>query len=126
MRNLARNQQKIYYKLYHGTEEIVNDEGYATGNQRPIYGELNSVDISVSANKGNTEATAFGTNLDYDKTLSTADTNCEIDENTILWIENDPNKAITPDPYDYIVLRKAKSINQVLYAIKKVDVSNNG
>lgn len=125
MRNLKRNQQKIFYKLYISSEEIIDDDGNVTGLSSPIYGDLKSLDISVSANKGTTEATAFGTDLDYDKTLSTADTACELNENSILWIDDaDPNKAIEPDPHNFIVLKKAVSLNQVLYAIKKVDVSN--
>lgn len=122
MRDLARNQQTVYYKLYLGETEIIDTDGNSTGNYAPTYGELKNLKISVSANKGDTEATAFGTALDYDKTLSTADTSCEIDENAILWLEDADPTSQTPDPYNYIVLKKAKSINQVLYAIKKVDV----
>ena len=124
MRDLKRNQSKIYYKLLVDQEEIRDDDGNATGNFEPIYGELKSLDISVSANKGTSEAEAFGTSLDYDKTLSTANTSCEIDENTILWIDIDPSGEINPPSHNFIVIKKAVSLNQVLYAIKKVDVSN--
>lgn len=124
MRDLLRNQSLVYYKTVTGKEEIIDEDGNHTGLYDPIYSELKAMMISVSANKGTTEAEAFGTNLDYDKTLSTSNINCELDENTILWIDADPTSDINPDPYNFIVRRKAKSINQVLYAIKQVDVSN--
>lgn len=125
MRDLQRNQSLIYYKTLIGSEEIIDDDGNATGDSRLIYSDLKAMMISVSSNKGTTEADAFGTDLDYDKTLSTANTSCEIDEHSILWLDGaDPTNAITPDPYNFVVVKKAKSLNQVLYAIQKVDVNN--
>ena len=126
MRDLKRNQSLIYYKLLVGKEEIVDDDGNATGDFNLIYGDLKSINISVSASKGTTEADAFGTDLTYDKTLSTADLGCELDENSILWLDGaDPTSELNPDPYNYIVKKKAVSLNQVLIAIQEVDVSAN-
>jgi hypothetical protein len=83
------------------------------------------LNISVSANKGSTEADAFGTDLDYDRTLSTADLSCDIDENTVLWLDDaDPTAVLNPDPYNFYVVKRAKSINQIVFAVKAVDVSN--
>lgn len=124
MRNLARNQRLIYYKTLESKEEIIDDDGNATGDYSLTYSELKSLNISVSADKGTSEADAFGTSLEYDRTLSTADTSCEIDENSILWIEADPTTSIEPAPHDFIVKKRAPSLNQVLYAIKAVDVRN--
>ena len=123
MRDLKRNQKLIYYALYTGETEIIDDDGNLTGDFKPTYGETKAMFISVSANKGTSETDAFGTNLDYDRTLSTANLSCEIDEHSILWLDGaDPTDENSPDPYNFVVVKKATSLNQVLYAIKQVDV----
>lgn len=125
MRDLQRNQTLIYYKMLVGKEDILDDDGNITGDYNPIYGDLKAMMISVSANKGTTEADAFGTGFDYDRTLSTANTSCELNENSILWLDGaDPTSALNPDPYNFYVKKKAPSLNQILYAVKKVDVTN--
>lgn len=75
--------------------------------------------MCVSPNKGSTEVYQFGTLLDYDRTMTTADTKCEIDEDDILWIGD----VDTDGPYNAIVKMKAKWKNSVQYAIKHVTIS---
>lgn len=115
MRTLKRNQQTIKYALYLGREEIIED-GYRTGQYRNSYSDPVTMKAYVTANKGEAQAEAFGTSLNYSRILYTDDVNCPIDENSILWING---KAIQ----DYVVVRKAKSLNSIAYAIKEIDVS---
>ncbi|MGN0620553.1 MAG: hypothetical protein ACI4I9_01695 [Porcipelethomonas sp.] len=120
MRDLKRNQTKIFYRMPKGLAEEKDDYGNVLGSFSPVYGELKSLRISVSANKGTVSEEIFGSLLDYDRTMSVSDADCEIDENTVLWI------GITPDkPYNFIVRRKAASINSTVYAIKQVTVGEN-
>lgn len=119
MRSLLRNQQPVFYKLYEGKEEITDEYGNATGSFLPIYSALKSAMLCVSPNKGNSEVEQFGSLEDYDRTMTTADSKCEIDENSVLWIDG----ADTDGPYNYIVKRKAPWKNSVQYAIKQVSVS---
>lgn len=119
MRNLLRNQQPVFYKLYEGQEEIVDEWGNPTGSYVPIYSELKSTMLCVSPNKGNSEVEQFGSLEDYDRTATTADTTCQIDEDSVLWVDG----ADTGGPYNYIVKRKAPWKNSVQYAIKRVKVS---
>ena len=72
MRNLLRNQQPVFYKLYEGQEEIVDEWGNPTGSYVPIYSELKSTMLCVSPNKGNSEVEQFGSLEDYDRTATTA------------------------------------------------------
>lgn len=60
MRSLLRNQQPVFYKLYEGQEEIVDEWGNPTGSYVPIYSELKSTMLCVSPNKGNSEVEQFG------------------------------------------------------------------
>ena len=119
MRSLLRNQQPVFYKLYEGQEEIIDEYGNPTGSYIPIYSALKSAMLCVSPNKGNSEVEQFGSLEDYDRTMTTADPNCPIDENSVLWVDG----ADTDGPYTHIVKKKAVWKNSVQYAIKKVSVS---
>lgn len=119
MRSLLRNQQPVFFKLYEGEEEIIDMYGNPTGSFIPIYSELKSAMLCVSPNKGYTEVQQFGTTLDYDRTMTTADANCQIDENAVLWIDG----ADTDGPWNAIVKRRAPWKNSIQYAIQKVTVS---
>lgn len=119
MRNLRRNTQPVFFKLYEGEEEIIDQYGNATGTYVPIYGELKSAMLVVSPNKGATETEQFGSLMDYDRTMTTADTRIEIDENAVLWVDG----ADTSGPYNYRVTKRAPWKNSVQFAVKQVTVS---
>lgn len=119
MRDLRRNQQKVFFRLYEGQEEIKDQYGNVTGNYKPIYGPLKSAMFAVSPNKGNSEIKQFGSFADYDRTMTTADTSCEINENAILWVDG----AGTKQTHNYIVQKRAPWKNSVAFAIKRVMVS---
>lgn len=119
MRDLKRNQTVIYYRMYKDNTEILDEYGNFTGQFKPRYGKLKAIAVSVSANKGNADSQQFGSLLDYDRVLLTANLDCEIDENTVLWIDG----ADTEKPHNYIVKRVARSLNQVQIAVKRVTVS---
>ena len=116
MRDLKRNQQTIWYSLLNvstGEDEWGNTEDIKT------YGEPIPMSITLSANKGEASEQAFGTNLDYDREMSTHDMSCPIDEYTHLWIDG----RDTDNTHNYIVKAVSKSLNCIRYAIKKVNVS---
>lgn len=120
MRSLLRNQQPVFFKLYEGEEEIVDEYGNPTGSFLPVYSSLKSAMLCVSPNKGNSEVQQFGSLEDYDRTMTTADTNIKIDENSVLWVDG----ANTEGPYNYIVKRRAPWKNSVQFAIQQVKVSD--
>lgn len=119
MRSLLRNTQPVFFKLYEGEEEVVDEYGNPTGSYRPKYGELKAALLTVSPNKGRSESDMFGTLEDYDRTASTADTRCEIDEDSILWVDG----ADTSKPHNYTVSRRAPWKNSVAFALKRVEVT---
>ena len=116
MRDLKRNQQRIWYSLLNvsaGTDEWGNTEDIKT------YGEPIPMNITLSANKGEASEQAFGTDLDYDREMSTHDMSCPIDEYTRLWLDG----RATTDTHNYEVVAVSKSLNCIRYAVKRVDVS---
>lgn len=120
MRSLLRNQQPVFFKLYEGEEEIVDEYGNPTGSFLPVYSSLKSTMLCVSPNKGNSEVQQFGSLEDYDRTMTTADTKVAIDENSVLWVDG----ANTDGPYNYIVKRRAPWKNSIQFAIQQVKVSD--
>ena len=121
MRNLARNCATVFFKNLVGTEDTYDEYGNNVGSPAKVYGELKSCEMSISGNKGNAENQMFGIDLDYDRTLSTADMTCEIDEYSVLWLDG----ADTSGMHNYIVKKVAPTLNQIVYAVKRVDVSAN-
>jgi hypothetical protein len=116
MRDLKRNQQTIWYSLLNvstGEDEWGNTEDIKT------YGEPAPINMTLSGNKGEASEQAFGTDLKYDREMSTHDMSCPIDEYSHLWLD-----GRSPDEtHNYIVKAVSKTLNCIRYAIEKVDVS---
>lgn len=116
MRDMRRNQQTVWCSL----RNVVTDTD-EWGNTVDIkdYGKPIEMYMSVSANKGSITAQAFGSDLNYDREMSTHDMNCPIDEYSRLWLDG----RKTTEPHNYVVVAVSKSLNCIRYAIRRVDVS---
>lgn len=119
MRNLLRNTEPVFFKKYLGREEIIDEYGNATGSFVPVYSEFMSAMLCVSPNKGTSEVEQFGSFDNYDRTMTTANKSCPIDEDCVLWLDG----ADTTGPYNYSVIKVAPWKNSVQYAVRKVTVS---
>ena len=118
MRSLNRNKRLAYYALHTG--EIANRDEYGneTGESTPTYGKIEALRVNVSAASGEEAIQAFGSFTGYSRTMFVADNACPINENSIIWFGVTP-----PAPHNYIVVRKADSVNGVLYALQEVTVT---
>lgn len=116
MRDLRRNKQRIWYSLLNLS--TASDEWGNTEDVK-IYGEPLPMYISISGNKGEVSSQAFGTDLEYDREMSTSDMSCPIDEFSHLWLDG----RSPEDTHNYIVTAVSRTLNCIRYAIKKVDVS---
>lgn len=118
MRAVRRDLKTIYYSLYLGeTDEV--DDGLYTGDKIKSYGDPVEMKINVGVARGSSVIELFGNDVPYDKTLITHDLNCPINENTVLWVDKTP----TDGSFDYIVQKVAKGHNNITYAVRKVNVS---
>ena len=124
MKALKRNQQTFYYALYTGMTDVVDASHYKTGEKTKTYATPVSMKANISPARGYADVEIFGKDLEYTKTICTDDMNCPITEESVLWIDKSPfgnNNTITP--YNYVVTQIAKSLNNIMYAVRKVEVS---
>ena len=123
MRILERNKSSFWYLLYKGIEVVTDEYGNETGETTVLYGDAVEMRANVSAATGNAQVEQFGSFTGYDRVIVTDDLSCPIDENTVLFLDKDPEYDGTKPLYDYIVKRVAKSLNSISYAVSKVSVS---
>lgn len=123
MKLMKRNLNPVYYCLYADRVPLLDDDGNETSEQRIVYGEPVKLMCSVSPATGYAQANMFGNLESYDKVLITDDMTCPIDENTVLFVDKEPEFRDGKPIFDYTVRRVAKSLNAISYAVSKVKVS---
>lgn len=112
MRNLKRNEKQIYYANL--TDTIT--DGW--GNNGKEYGSPQPFRLSVSVERGTSEPDGYGNSLNYTREMVTHDMTCPINEYSRLWIDR-----ATSEPYNYKVKRVSRSLNCIVYALERVEVS---
>ena len=139
MRTLKRNQRPFYYCLYKEEIPILNEYGNEQGERIVVYEDAVEMTANISQATGQSNTEQFGNLENYDKVLVTDWIDCPIDENSVLFIDKEPEwkdaeyneqTAITVTGatvkvpvYDYTVRRVAKSLNSISIAVSKVKVS---
>lgn len=138
MRSLKKNQQKLWYSTYANqitiyerdeNGEIIYDE--IDGEQIPRikceragYNNPVSFYANISAAKGTSDSEVFGVSLDYTKTISTCDMTLPLSETSLIWFETEPkynaDGTVDSNSADYSVVAIARSLNNVVCAIKKL------
>ena len=79
---------------------------------------------NISPATGVSQVEQFGKELKYDKVIVLDDITCPIDENSVLFVDKQPEKDDDGNLlFDYIVKKVARSLNSVSIAISKVEVS---
>ena len=124
MKVMERNKRTFWYCLYDRKEPIVDEDGNETGEEQIVYKPAQSLRANISAASGSSQVEQFGNLAGYDKVIVLDDTSCLIDENTVLFIDKEPEYDDDGKPlYDYMVKRVARSLNSVSIAVTKVSVS---
>lgn len=138
MRSLKKNQQKLWCSTY--ADQITIYERDSDGNvvydeidgerfpriiaEKAGYSEPVSFYANISAAKGSSDSEVFGVSLDYTKTISTSDMTLPISETSLIWFETEPtyndDGTVNEASADYSVAAVARSLNNVVYAIKKL------
>lgn len=106
MRNCKRNRRKMYYALYDSKKMIYDDEGDPTFEYEEGYDNPVEFEASLSAGKSESEHSPFGNDVNYDRTILSFDMELPIDENSLIWVKNEPEYdegKVVPDSADYKV-----------------------
>lgn len=119
MRCLRRNQREFWYALPDGEEEIVNAQGFRTGERRMTFEEPVSMMGNISPARGAAYPELYGLEMPYDRVLVLDDPDTPITETAAVWVRNDPT---TDAPHDHIVIRVGRSLNSAVIALKEVKV----
>ena len=137
MHVLNRNKQDLYYANPTGMTYATDGNGFKTGEKTITYGTpvkvRMSMAISSGANnlgsQGMAEVEPFGIITGYTHRAITEDLNCTMDEESRVWYGITPTRIVTIDgveteesvPHNFVVVRKSKSLNHLIYYLKEVD-----
>ena len=122
MKLQKRNLKPVYYAKYEGQTPILDSDGYETGEYKIVYSSPKMVMANVSPGTGYIKHMPFGNLPSWDRIIIVDDIYCDMDETSILAIDEGIDPSFDPDAlaYEYTVTRKALSLNYVAYAIKKM------
>lgn len=127
-----RNKVTIYFANNIGDTMLTDSSGDLTLEYAQGYENPRKLRINVSEAKSRMDRLAsttyidpYGLELGYNKVLATSDMNNGIQDGAIFWIDRLPvlkNDGSTETPFDYECVQIKKSLNNILIAVKKVDV----
>lgn len=125
MRTLNKNTQTVYYALFAGKTEGVDQYGNRTGEYTITYSPPMMARMNISAARNNSDLAPFGIDVNYDYTIVIDDVTTPIDTSTIFWVGKTPdtNGEAGAVKHNAKVVRVARSINSVTLALKGVDVT---
>lgn len=138
MRLLERNKQDLWYANPTGWQYAEDTNGFKTGEKTITYATpvktRMSMAISSGANNLGSQGIAnvepYGITTGYTHRAVTEDLSCAMGEESRVWFGIHPTRTVTidgketevPVPHNFEVVRKAKSLNHLIYYLKEVDV----
>lgn len=149
MRLLARNKQTLWFANPVSYTPHRDENGLRSGEKEPSYGTPQSAQMSIAissgannlGSQGMAELERYGIETGYTHRATTEDMNCELREDSIVWygVPHEQNVQTTQivngvettvettevlyDKFNFRVVRKATSLNHIIYYLKEVTVS---
>lgn len=124
MKCLERNKMKFYYALFQEQLPVEDEYGNDTGEYLIKYSVPVEMFANVSAAAGGVQQEQFGSAIRYDRVILSDETNCPIDEHSVLCVDSPPSYDADGNLiFDYVITKVAKSLNTISYAITKVSTS---
>lgn len=134
MRILGRNKQYLWYSNPTGESYIVDANGFKTGEKTITYSKPVQVKMSLAissgannlGSQGMAELERYGIITGYTHRAVTEDMTCPMTEESLVWYGIEPEEVIGQQtiehPHNFKVVRKARSLNHLIYYLKEVDV----
>ena len=129
MRNLIRNNRKMWYATYSDSTKTVDSNGDYTGDDAAEYVDPVEFHANLSATRGTQGFTGtgaspdyFGADIDYALIISTAQMDLPLNEHSLIWTEQpvlDEYGHADPDTAQYTVTAVARGLYHMKYAIKR-------
>ena len=147
MHVLGRNKEYLWYANPTGEQYVTDANGYKTGERKITYATPTKVKISMAissgannlGSQGMAELERYGIATGYTHRAVTDDMDCPMGEESLVWYKIEPTRIETreriingqrqevqtliPVPHNFKVVRKAKSLNHLIFYLKEVDVS---
>ena len=135
MHVLERNKQYLWYANPSGEQYVTDANGFKTGEITITYSEPVKVKMSMAissgannlGSQGMVELERYGITTGYTHRAVTDDMNCPMAEESLVWYKIVPTEEIDGEvvthPHNFKVVRKAQSLNHLIYYLKEVDVS---
>ena len=119
MRTVKRNKRPVAYAFYQGVTELYDTDGNLSGEYEVSYTEPVKTLMNVSGGRGQADINLFGIGSSTMRTIVTEDLTTPFSEETVFWIETDPDT----EPFDYRVVNISRTVNQVVIAVDEVSKS---
>ena len=126
MRDLRRNQRKMYYSLYIEQE---NDSEFDTLDTVAKYSKPIEFKASLSVGQSDADDSPFGKDISYDRIISTVNKSLPITETSLIWYEAKPvlleDGSADPSSADYkVAAMPLDGLDGIRIAIKRIAKSN--
>ena len=126
MRDLRRNQRKMYYSLYMEQE---NDSDFDVLDTVAKYSAPVEFKAGLSSGKSDSDDSPFGKDISYDRIISTVNKNLPITETSLIWYETKPvlleDGSADPSSADYkVAAMTLDGLDGIRIAIKRIAKSN--
>ena len=146
MHVLERNKEYLWYANQTGETYATDANGYKTGERKITYATPTKVKMSMAissgannlGSQGMAELERYGIATGYTHRAVTDDMDCPMGEESLVWYKIEPTRIETreriingqrqevqtliPVPHNFKVVRKAQSLNHLIYYLKEVDV----
>ena len=134
MRDLYSNARPLWYALYLGKTDAVDENGDFTGETDITYSEPVEFRANLSATRGTQGFTGtgisydyFGADVRYDLIISTANMDLPIDEHSLIWTK-DPygdSSVVDYSQAEFRVSAVARGLHHMKYAIRSLEVTHD-
>lgn len=127
LKDLKQNQVPFYYQNPGKVTDILDEDGYMTGEYDIEGGDIVKEYARISPNTADYVNAPFGKDLVYDKMIATVK-DLPITEQTKLFIDVVPEfhfDGSTNTKPDYEVVRVAKDLHEHVWAIRRIEGYDN-
>jgi len=124
LRTTQRDKRTIWYALYQGVSEVVDEEGNYTGEYTVSYSQPVKARMNVSGGRGQAAIEAFGIDNPFTMSAVTDDLTTPFTTDTIFWFGVTPGASYDDVPHTHKCTGIARTINGLTLALKELDVSH--